>query len=156
MGINHAALMDRAGERTRWRGAGDADIPWSTAWVALHTGASYRQLDWWIRQGLVREDLMALGSGARRRFEPADLEIITTLTALAGLGCTGSSMMRAADSIRAKRVAPAGEWLLLTRGGDCRRFASTRAIVLDGPAWLVPVRPASSIVPAGTPAEVSA
>lgn len=156
MGLDHAALLDRATERSpRWRGAGDPEIPWSTAWVAEHTCASYRQLDYWIRHGLVREDLMALGSGARRRFEPADVEVIHALAALADLGCTADSMEIAAAAVRARRVGAPGEWLVVTRSRMCARFPD-EAIEFSDAAWVVPLIPATAIVPAGDPSDSTA
>jgi len=47
---------------------------YSTAEVSRITGCSYRQLDYWIRTGIIEIRYGAHGSGSRRRWTEAEVE----------------------------------------------------------------------------------
>jgi predicted site-specific integrase-resolvase len=58
----------------------DTIVPtYSAAEVCAKVGVSYRQLDYWLRAGLVPGD-NAHGSGSARRFTEEDVAYITTFT----------------------------------------------------------------------------
>lgn len=60
---------------------------YSTREVADATGASYRQIDYWCRTGLVVPDFAeATGSGTRRRFSGEDLALIRDVMGLMARG----------------------------------------------------------------------
>ena len=47
--------------------------------VCRMAGVTYRQLDYWIRQGWISPTVRATGSGSRRRFDPSTLRDITII-----------------------------------------------------------------------------
>ena len=47
--------------------------------VCRAAGITYRQLDYWIRQGWISPTVRATGSGSRRRFDPSTLRDITII-----------------------------------------------------------------------------
>ena len=69
---------------------------------------SYRQLDYWVRTGVVRPHHDARGSGSRRAFSPRQVPIVRMITDLAALGATCPVLSAAAD--RAELI-PSTEWL---------------------------------------------
>lgn len=120
--------------------------PGSTSHASQVTGATYRQIDYWIRDlGLLGEDLAAVGSGQRRRFTDGDLEVISSLARLAALGCRDQWMTTAAEALRKRRVE-VGEWLMLDLHSNValRLLSGTAGLATpSGPSWLVPLTPFS-------------
>lgn len=116
----------------------------NSEWAAALTGATYRQLDYWIRNGILGKHLASLGSGRRRTFTDVDVEIVAALVRLAALGCRGDWLSAAAAVIRSERVRP-GEWLIVTIAGHALRCSphDLPRIVTHGDdhhtAWLVPL-----------------
>jgi len=53
------------------------------------TGVTYRQLDYWVRAGLVRPHVCARGSGTHRRWSLDDVERVRRLKVAARL-CSGT------------------------------------------------------------------
>lgn len=104
------------------------------------TGATHRQQDYWIRRGLLGARLQNLGTGSRREFSTGDLEVLYALAQLAALGCTQQWMAAAADAVRASRVDPAGERLVVHLDGPAYRHPAGSAVSASGPLWLVPLR----------------
>ena len=90
-----------------------------TARAALYTsddiirlsGVSYRQLDYWVRVGVLRTAYPVVGSGSRRQFHGVELEVVRVVAALRELGladrangATGSDIVREiAEGVRAGR-----------------------------------------------------
>jgi DNA-binding transcriptional MerR regulator len=85
----------------------------TTPQVCAITGASYRQIDYWARTGMVSPDVEAAGSGSRRGWHPDQLPKIKALAVLShALYGYKSSLMRelaAAD-------ADAGPWQFTANG----------------------------------------
>lgn len=54
--------------------------------VVRMTGASYRQLDYWDRTGLVEPAQAAQGSGSQRRYSAADVVRLRVIVLLLGAG----------------------------------------------------------------------
>lgn len=70
----------------------------STRDVARRAGASYRQLDYWIRSGVVVPDRAeARGSGSRRAFSEEQVRVVRLVADLSTLGATSAVLRRAAD-----------------------------------------------------------
>lgn len=123
------------------RGAAQPEArPWSSAWMAEHTGATYRQLDYWVRSGILGAGLRG-GSGTKRRFTPVEFEIASALAELAALGAQSASLEIAARAVRAGRVSPAGERLVLMLDGTCFRHPTDSPVAAQGPMWVVPLLP---------------
>ena len=62
----------------------DGDPSYSSADVCARTGATYRQLDYWTRVGLVAPSVSAgIGYGTRRRWSPADVAKVAEVAAVA-------------------------------------------------------------------------
>lgn len=136
------------------RGYGRAAGPGGTTWVLEHTGASHRQLHYWIRRGLLGARHQGLGSGARHRFDASDVEVIHALVALAALGCRDEWLAFAVQAVRAGSVNPAGERLIVELNGNAYRHPADKPTNVPGPAWVVPLSPAE--VPSDSTAKPSA
>jgi hypothetical protein len=101
------------------------------------TGASLRQVNYWVINGHLGREHQDLGSGARREFSDSDLEVIAALAALASLGCTGQWLDVAADAVRASRVS-VGEWLTVTLSAVTIRHTTAVALTTSGsPRWSI-------------------
>lgn len=154
MGISHSLdFLDRPSVARRTER--DAPAPWSTAWVAEVTGATFRQVDWWVRHGLLGDDLQGVGQGQRRRFTPAQVEAVTALAELAALGCRDRWLAAAADAVLERRVAPAGEWLVVPLEGSPQRRPIGAVGAVTGACWMVPLWPCTAS-PAGAPLDRTA
>lgn len=159
-------VLERASHMGARRGSAASERrPWTTAWMIEHTGATNRQIEWWIRKQLFGPGLQG-GSGSVRRFTPADFELAAALALLAALGARQDYIETAARSVRDARVDEAGERLVLTLEGTAFRLPLTSPLATAGPAWIVPLSPcpfspagdplSHCSAPAGSPAEVSA
>lgn len=60
----------------------------TTHQVAEAAGVSYRQVDYWIRTGVVRPTRAARGSGTRRSFSYQDVALVASVAELMRLGGT--------------------------------------------------------------------
>lgn len=54
--------------------------------VLAGTGVTYRQLDYWTRQGWVRPEVEAAGSGYARAWHPDEARVVAILGRLAAAG----------------------------------------------------------------------
>lgn len=123
-------------------GTGNPEISGSTAWAADRTDATFRQIDYWARAGWLGDHHQGLGSGRRRHFTDADLEVVVALRQVASLGATERWLQHTAEAVRAERVRP-GEWLLVTIAGHTLRCspADLPRVVTRGDdhqaAWLI-------------------
>lgn len=104
------------------------------------TGATYRQIDYWVRTGKVGRHLRGLGSGARRRYHATDIEVLSALAQLSALGCRDDRMATAADAVAVRRVAPAGERLVVLLDGTTYRHPIDQPVAAAGPLWQVTLR----------------
>jgi DNA-binding transcriptional MerR regulator len=72
----------------------------SSVEVCRLTGVTYRQLDYWVRTGLVLPHTCARGSGTHRRWSDADLERVRRLKVAARLASgTITDALDALDSL---------------------------------------------------------
>lgn len=94
------------------------------------TGASYRQLDYWVRCGYISDDLVGKGSGGRREWRASHIETAHALLQSSSLGGSGRHANAGAEdyarlvaqAVRARLVNPEGEWLVITADGTAQRF----------------------------------
>jgi DNA-binding transcriptional MerR regulator len=112
----------------------------STTVTQALTGATQRQVDYWIRKGLVGRHLKGLGSGANRAFTPADVEVVWALTQLAALGCSGERLEAAIEPVRLARVKPDGERLVVPLRGPAYRHPLDTPTAIRAAAWMIPLR----------------
>lgn len=117
-----------------------ARADWSTYDVAWLTGATYRQLDYWIRTAPASEPLARharTGSGSRRRFTDDDVRLVDLIVRLIGAGVARELARHLASSIPTgepinRQLVPGVflivEWRSSTtsrpRRGSCDRGAS--------------------------------
>lgn len=120
------------------------------------TGATYRRLDYWCRQGWLGPRQMHVRSGGQRRFTTQDLELLDAIRQLQDVGCCGngpldpSAQARAAALaaaiavVRARPVAAGGEYLIVTHEPPrARRFEQYLFDDLTAeqpPLWVVRLR----------------
>lgn len=77
------------------------DRTFTTQEVMEATGASYRIVDYWARNGVLTPSVAeACGSGSRRRFSALDVEVARVLLVLGAHGATGPSLRPAAEGLR--------------------------------------------------------
>lgn len=87
------------------------EAQFSTNDVAERTGCSYRQLDYWSRNGvLVPEIVEGQGSGTRRAYSAADVERARVVRAVSELGAPGPVLKRIVDELADPDLR---EWPLL-------------------------------------------
>lgn len=128
------------------------------------TGITYRMLEHWCTSGLLGRALVGRGQGYYRRFTTADVEAVDTIRALRSLGCRNTvnqhaahrsheqALLAAIDVVRARPVAPTGEWLLVTLDPPRARRHDTYLLdnrtAADSPLWAIRLR--SFTAPAST------
>lgn len=83
------------------------DGTFSTRDAAILTGATYRQIDYWCRAGILREAQPANGSGSRRAFHRSEIRIIRAVAALRQLGMT---VDQAGAAVAELRYLPVEAW----------------------------------------------
>lgn len=132
----------------------DGPRAWSTEWMVDHTGASRRQLQYWVECGLFGLGHRS-GSGSRRRWTASEFEIVTALATLAALGARQDHLAVAARAVRAARVHAAGEKLVVPLEGPAFRHPASSPLSSPGPAWLLPLVPCP-FSPAGGPLDSTA
>jgi hypothetical protein len=79
----------------------------STSEMCRLAGCSYRQLDYWMRHGVIHPAIRADVSGTRRAFSPRQVPIVRMVADLSGLGATCDVMTMAAFSAD---LIPADMW----------------------------------------------
>lgn len=111
-------------------------------------GITYRQLDWWCRQGWLRDN--AEGPGSSRSFNATDVRVATALKKLREVGCGGEILAEASqnlyDYFDKDDDRPDLKYIVV-EPKDMRRpnDASTRVRftgelpLLDRPAWVIPM-----------------
>lgn len=134
-------LERAAAARTHVRaGQGSAPTgPGGTRWLLELTGATARQIPYWARKGILGPDLIHIGSGHRRNWTEHDVEVVHALVQLAAMGATDQWLRIATRAVRAGRVNPAGERLVLLLDGTCFRHPADQPLAALGPAWIVPL-----------------
>jgi hypothetical protein len=108
-------------------------------------GITYRQLDYWARLGLLRPSVAdARGSGSRRRYGEADVEIaraVGELMAFGGRGHLTDQIASAVRILRLRRIDPVGEWLAVPLRGEVVRLGGDLPASLPSPCHLIRVLP---------------
>lgn len=64
--------------------------------VVAATGATYRQLDYWVSRGYLQPANTGLGSGYSWLWSPQEVEVVRRMVALVGCGLTPEAAARAA------------------------------------------------------------
>lgn len=101
-----------------------ATRPLRSADVSRLAGVSYRQLDYWCRNGVavpISGDNPSPGSGQHRRWSRADVRVVVALGRLAALGCRTATLRHVSPMLRAMRD---DEWtgqLVVDEGGRTTR-----------------------------------
>lgn len=121
---------------------GADSLNWRTACIAI--GCTYRQLDYWIRAGhfgsTIPARMSARGSGSRRRFDDADLEVGWAIAELARQH-QHRAMPYVADLVRSRRVDAGGELLILLAPTEAVRVRRGDPLpAIDHTSLLVPLR----------------
>lgn len=95
---------------------------YSSARAASAAGCSYRMLDYWVRQGIIRPSVFdAVGSGTCRRWDLYDVTALRVVRVLSSLGATGTVLREVVGALR----DDPGLWessVLVTADGLVLRF----------------------------------
>lgn len=76
--------------------------------MTKRVGCTYRQLDYWVRNGVVAPVIGADGPGTGRRFTERQVKIVRLVAGLASLGARQTVLLKAA---MAAELIPECEWL---------------------------------------------
>jgi len=68
--------------------------------IVHHTGASYRKVDYWVRQSILQPATTSAGSGVPRTFHRRELTVAAVTARLAAAGLTGPLLREVADAVR--------------------------------------------------------
>lgn len=94
--------------------------------VADATGVSYRQLDYWVRCGVIKPVVSAAGSGSQRGFDDTETLVIDRLAGLAALNRSarggGLACEFLAQVAEALRSQPGADWVDIPIGDGDRCF----------------------------------
>lgn len=116
--------------------------------LARLVGATYRQVDYWVRHGYLTPDRAQPGSGVARIWTPEDLRVAGVVAQLRRMGAAADAVKAAARWLYTVEDLPAVDagWLVLT---PLRLFPEPAVDVvatLDGlerlvgaGAWVVPI-----------------
>jgi hypothetical protein len=86
---------------------------------------TYRQLDYWCRLGLIGELQYGRGSGSRRSFNDADLEVLYAVAGVYHLNGREELAARVRDAVRVRRVSPDhDEFIVITDGQQVHRVGA--------------------------------
>lgn len=118
------------------------DRTYRTADVVAITGASYRQVDYWARTGILTLDRARPGCGCARRWRPEQVRTAVVVANLVRLGCDGD-LLRAAAAWCHEQLWWASEGDYLIVGPDrIDTAAGDRGLFLAGAgAWVVRIPP---------------
>lgn len=92
----------------------------SSVEVCRRAGVSYRQLDYWIRCGVLTPSYSAHGSGTQRRFSEADALAVWVAGRLATLGARSAAMSAAVAAVLRRDDPVAPGVLLVSPSGSAR------------------------------------
>jgi DNA-binding transcriptional MerR regulator len=102
--------------------------------VVAETDLTYRQLDYWIRRGVIREEPSVngrVGSGHPRSFTDDELRVVKVLAALRALGCSLDTLTEVAEQLRSW---PEPEWhgfVFVDSLAGLQRRPCNRCVVID-------------------------
>ncbi|MDE1904886.1 MAG: MerR family transcriptional regulator [Rhodospirillales bacterium] len=115
----------------------DEDLDLTTEQTATLTGLTERQLDYWIREGVIEAAVGAHGSGSARRWSYDQVQILRLLAVLRDLGAsleTLASVFQAAVDLSDRAwdarvlVTPDGRITTLL-GGDANGYAVDLSLI---------------------------
>lgn len=116
----------------------------SSSQVCALTGASYRQLDYWVRTGIIRPELAtAHGSGTQRRFAPEQVRLVRLILRLRELGLGHDAIVDAAARVDDANHADWHDgYLVVTLDGapTVTLDPIPDVLDLDDAAWVVSLR----------------
>jgi len=105
----------------------------SSTSICRLSGASYRQLDYWTRTGVVVPSTAeAHGSGTQRRWSVDQVRVLTLLVRLSGRGCQSEALRAAA---RAAELLPDEVWsarVVVNLDGEIRPIIGS-----DDDGWVI-------------------
>lgn len=114
--------------------------------VAAMVGATYRQVDYWTRLGVLRPTQAYRGSGTPRVWSPLDLRVAAVVAQLRRLGAEVDTIREAAAWLYDNLDRVTGGWIILT---PLRLFPTPTVEHVDdlahaethvgGGAWVVPI-----------------
>lgn len=111
----------------------------STSEVAAVAHASYRQLDWWCRTGVLAPSVdPGEGSGLRRRYSQHDALVAKVLARLSRLGAAADALRAASASLGSLDAFTA--YLVVDEQGCVYRTDDPGAVIVLralGSAWVV-------------------
>lgn len=101
--------------------------------VARRTGASYRQVDYWARTGVLVPALRrADGPGYSRAYAPRQVAVAAALLVLARLGAKVPAMARASAQLTGRDDEAWDRLVVVSADGVVEDLADA-----DGPGWLL-------------------
>lgn len=103
----------------------------TTKEMTLRSGATYRQLDYWTRQGVLTPVIPASGTGTRRAFSQRQVRVVRMVADLARLGATEPVLKAAA---RDAELLPADYWwgmAYVTEDGTLGRVPASSCWAID-------------------------
>lgn len=93
-----------------------SDLPGAPKVVEL-TGATYRQLNYWVTRGFVRPVNDVSGSGYRQHFGPEDVELVRVMVLLVNhFGIVATDAARTARELIASGLVHRGPLVLVLTG----------------------------------------
>lgn len=101
-------------------------------------GISYRQLDYWVRLGLIETvGAAAPGSGGIRRYLRREARVVTVVARLRELGATEKTLRHVAPMLRAMTTE---EWhgdLLVSADGEICPARASNTMTFGEACWIV-------------------
>jgi DNA-binding transcriptional MerR regulator len=107
--------------------------------VADMTGATYRNLDYWVRKGLLKPHHPMPGSGTVRYWRLIDVRVARALVAFSALGVTNSRMYEAiSDAVYSAGDGRDAAWLVAYADGRAELLRENQASITE-PCWIYPL-----------------
>lgn len=88
--------------------------------LCRRTNLSYRQLDYWVRVGVLVPSTPANGSGSQRRFPESEVRVVKVLCSLRDLGAGMDQLRRVALFLRQPDLDFAGRVFITAAGAVYR------------------------------------
>lgn len=84
--------------------------------AAASAGVTYRQVDVWVRAGLVRVQQDGSGSGRPRSIHPHEFQVLWRMGVLVGAGMNPARAAQAARLLAAGEPVDLGDGILIVQG----------------------------------------
>lgn len=98
---------------------------------AAVSGLTYREVDYWVRRGVLRPVVEARGSGSQRRFDPLEVRVAIVVRALRRMGAGLDVLAEVAVQLRERGDAGWHGWLFVDTHGLIRDSPCSMCFVLD-------------------------